>query len=113
MKRKLYLDIALLAVIFGGIGVFVFMQHAPATDTPTQEAVDAPAAGCCGASVVEGETPQTTTGGCCGTPAAETAQNDEIEQQVQPSGTSKTDKTSPKTPQSDDADEGGCGCGSQ
>ena len=47
-----------------------------------------------------------------GTPAPDTAQSDEVGQQVQPSGTPKTDKTSPKTPQSDDADTGGCGCGS-
>ena len=113
MKRKLYLDIALLLVILGGVGVFVFMQQqAPATETQTQEAVDAPTTGCCGAATVEGETSPETAGGCCGTPAPETAQSDEVEQQVQPSGTPKTDETSSKTPQSDDADEGGCGCGS-
>ncbi|RKU12983.1 hypothetical protein C6501_10080 [Candidatus Poribacteria bacterium] len=109
MKRKLYLDIAVFIVILGGFGAFIFMQqHAPATETQTQETVDAPAAGCCGAAKVEGE----TAGGCCGTPASETAQSDEVEQQVKPSGTPKTDKTSPKTPQTDDADAGGCGCGS-
>ena len=112
MKRKLYLDIALLVVILGGFGVFAFMQHAPATDTPIQEAVDAPAAGCCGAATVEGETPQATAGGCCGTPTPDTAQSDEVGQQVQPFGTPETAETSPKTPQSDDADTGGCGCGS-
>ena len=103
MKRKLYLDFAVFIVILGGFGAFIFMQqHAPATEVPTQEAVDAPVTGCCGA----------TAGGCCGTPAPETAQSDEFEQQVQPSGTPKTDQTSPKTPQSEDADAGGCGCGS-
>jgi hypothetical protein len=112
MKRKLYLDIAVFIVILGGFGAFIFMQqHTPATEAQTQEAVDASAAGCCGASTVEGETSPETAGGCCGTPAPETAQNDEVEQQVQPSGTPETDKTSPKTPQSEDADEGGCGCG--
>lgn len=113
MKRKLYLDIAVFIVILGGFGIFIFMQqHAPATEVPTQEAVDAPATGCCGASEVEGETLPETAGGCCGTPAPETAQSDEVEQQVQPSGPPKTDETSPKTPQSEDADAGGCGCGS-
>ena len=109
MKRKLYLDIALLVLIFGGIGVFVFMQHAPATDTATQ----APATGCCGgASMVEGGTPQATTGGCCGTPAAETAQSDNALQQ-QTKETTEASKAAAQTPQSDKADTGGCGCGSQ
>lgn len=113
MKRKLYLDIVLLVVILGGVGAFVFMQqYATTTEAQTQDAVEAAAAGCCGASKVEGETSPETAGGCCGTPAPETAQNDEVEQQVQPSGTPETDKTSPKTPQTDDADIGGCGCGS-
>ncbi len=111
MKRKLYLDIALLVVILGGFGVFVFMQHAPATDTPTQEAVDAPATGCCGASTVEGETSPETAGGCCGTSKSDASQSVDNSQQVQPLGTPETDETSPKTPQSEDADEGGCGCG--
>ena len=110
MKRKLYLDIALLVLILGCIGVFVFMQHAPATDTSTQEA----ATGCCGgASVVEGEASQATAGGCCGTPAAETAQSDNVLQQVQTQETTETGKAAPQTPQSDKADTGGCGCGSQ
>ena len=113
MKRKLYLDITLLVVILGGVGAFIFMQQqAPATETQTQEAVDASAAGCCGAAKVEGETSPETVGGCCGTPAPETAQSDEVEQQVQPSGTPETDETSPKTLPTDDADAGGCGCGS-
>ena len=113
MKRKLYLDIAVFIMILSGFGAFIFMQQqAPATEAQTQDAVDTPAAGCCGAAKVEGETSPETAGGCCGTPAPETAQSDEVEQQVQPSGTPKTDKTSPKTPQTDDAAEGGCGCGS-
>lgn len=109
MKRKLYLDIALLVLILGGIGVFVFMQHAPATDTPTQEA----ATGCCGASAVEGEASQATSGGCCGTPAAEIVQSDNVLQQVQIKETTEANKAVPQTPQSDKADTGGCGCGSQ
>ena len=114
MKRKLYLDIIVFIVILGGFGAFVFMQQqAPATETQTLDAADASAAGCCGAATVEGETPEATAGGCYGTPTPDTAQNDEVEQQVQPSGTPKTDKTSPKTPPSEEADEGGCGCGSQ
>ena len=112
MKRKLYLDIAILIVILGGFGVFVFMQqHAPATEPETQDAVDAPAAGCCGASTVEGETPQATPGGCCGTPALETAQSDNALQQVKTQETSETGTTAPQTQQSEDANEGGCGCG--
>ncbi len=107
MKRKLYLDIAVFIVILGGFGAFIFLQqHVPVTEAQTQEAVDAPATGCCGA---EGETLPETAGGCCGTPAPETAQSDEGEQQVRPSGTPKTAQTSPKTPQSEDADAGGCG----
>ena len=110
MKRKLYLDIGLLVLILGGIGVFVFMQHAPATDTPTQEA----ATGCCGgASKVEGDTSQANTGGCCGTPATETAQSDNVLQQVQTQETTEASKAAPQTPQSDKANKGGCGCGSQ
>lgn len=110
MKRKLYLDIALLVLIFGGIGVFVFMQHAPATDTATQAA----ATGCCGgASAVEGEASQVTAGGCCGTPAAETAQSDNVLQQVQTQETTETSKAAAQILQSDKADTGGCGCGSQ
>ena len=96
---------------FGGFGSFVFMQQAPATETQTQEAVDASATGCCGTSKVEGETSTETADGCCGTPSPETIQNDEVEKQVQPSGTPETDETSPKTPQNESADEGGCGCG--
>lgn len=113
MKRKLYLDIAIFIAILGGFGAFFFLQQqAPATETQTQEAAEQPAAGCCGASTVEGETPQATPGGCCGTTTADAAQSEKVEQQVQPSGTPKTDETSPKTPQSEDADAGGCGCGS-
>ncbi len=109
MKRKLYLDIALLVVILGGIGAFIFMQqHTSATEAQTQEAVDALATGCCGAAKVDGE----TAGGCCGTPAPETVQNEEVDQQVQPSGTPKIDEITTPTPQSENADEGGCGCGS-
>ena len=111
MKRKLYLDIAIFIVILAGFGAFIFIQQqAPATEAQTQEAADAPAAGCCGAATVEGETSPETAGGCCGTP--ETAQSEEVEQQVQTNGTPETDETSPKTPPSEDADEGGCGCGS-
>lgn len=112
MKRKLYLDIAVFIVILGGFGAFVFIQQqAPATETQTQEAAEQPAAGCCGAATVEGEIPQVTPSGCCGTPAPDTAQSDEVRQQVQPSGTPKTEETVSPTPQSEDADEGGCGCG--
>ena len=112
MKRKLYLDIAVFIVILGGFGAFVFLQQqAPATETQTQEAVEAPTTGCCGASEVEGETLPETAGGCCGTPAPDTAQSDEVRQQVQPSGTPETDEASIQTPQSDEADEGGCSCG--
>ncbi len=112
MKRKLYLDIALLVVILGVFSVFVLMQHAPATDTLTQEAVDAPAAGCCGnASKVEGETSQVAAGGCCGTPASETVQSDNASQQVQTQKTSEPDKTASETPPNEKADKGGCGCG--
>ena len=110
MKRKLYLDIALLVVILGGFGVFVSMQHAPATDIPTQEAADAPATGCCGdASKVEGDTSQVAAGGCCGTPASETVQSENALQQTQK--TSEPDKTVSETPPNEEADEGGCGCG--
>lgn len=112
MKRKLYLDIALLVLILGGFGAFIFMQHTPATEAQTQEAVDTPATGCCSAFTVEGETSPDTAGGCCGTATADAAQSDEVEQQVQPSSTPKTDETSIQTPQSEDTDEGGCGCGS-
>lgn len=113
MKRKLYLDIAVFIVILGGFGAFIFMQQqAPATETQTQEAAEQPATGCCGASTVEGKTPQSTAGGCCGTGTADTAQSEEVEQQVQPSGTPETDETAAPTPQSEDADTGGCGCGS-
>lgn len=112
MKRKLYLDIAVFIVILGGFGAFVLMQqHAPATETPTQEAAEQPAAGCCGAATVEGGTSPETAGGCCGTTTADAAQSDEIEQQVQPSGTPETDEISTQTPQNENADEGGCGCG--
>ena len=111
MKRKFYLDIAVLIVILGGFGVFVFMQqHTPATEAQTQEATEQPAAGCCGAATVEGETPKATPGGCCGTSADETAQSDDVSQQTQPQDVSNT---VPQTPQSEVADEGGCGCGSQ
>ena len=113
MKRKFYLDIAVFLVILGGFGVFVFMQqHTPATEAQTQEAVDVPAAGCCGTATVEGEAAPETVGGCCGTSTTETAQSDEVKQQVLPSGAPKTDNTSPKTPQNEVADAGGCGCGS-
>ena len=41
MKRKFYLDMAVLIVILGGFGVFVFMQqHTPATEAQTQEAAE-------------------------------------------------------------------------
>jgi hypothetical protein len=112
MKRKLYLDIAIFIVILGGFGTFVFMQQqAPATETQTQEVVDAPAAGCCGAATVEGETSPETAGGCCGTSTSNTAQSIDTSQQVLPLGTPETDETASPTPQSEDADEGGCGCG--
>ena len=114
MKRKLYLDIAVLIIILGGFGVFggfVFMQHAPATETQTQEAVDAPATGCCGVSKVEGETSPETAGGCCGTSKSDASQSVDNSQQVQPSGTPETNETDSLTPQSEDADAGGCGCG--
>ena len=85
MKRKLYLDIAIFIVILGGFGTFVFMQQqAPATETQTQEVVDAPAAGCCGAATVEGETSPETAGGCCGTSTSNTAQSIDTSQQVLP-----------------------------
>ena len=101
MKRKLYLDIALLVVILGGFGVFVFMQHAPATDIPTQEA----ATGCCGsASKVDG--------GCCGTPTTETAKSDNVLQPVQTQEMPEIDKAATQKPPSDKVDTGGCGCGS-
>ncbi len=112
MKRKLYFDIAVFIVILGSFGAFVLLQqHAPATETPTQEAAEQPAMGCCGAATVEGETSPETAGGCCGTGTADAAQSGEIEQQVQPSGTPKTYETSIQTPQNEDADAGGCGCG--
>ena len=104
MKRKLYLDIALLVVILGVFGVFVFMQHAPATDTPTQEATT----GCCGESVVKGETPQANAGSCCGTSAAETTQSNNVLQQGHPQEATETGKAPTQTLQN----EGGCGCGS-
>ena len=117
MKRKLYLDVSLFVLILGGLGAFVFMQqHAPATETQTQstaeqqEVVEQPAAGCCGAATVEGETSPETAGVCCGTATADASPSDEIEQQGQPSGTPETDETSTPTPPSEDADEGGCGC---
>jgi len=92
-------NLAVFIMILDGFGGFVFMQHVPATETQTQEVTDIPAAGCCSASKVVGETSTETADGCCGTPVPETAQNDEVEQQVQPSGTPETDETSPKTPQ--------------
>ena len=70
--------------------------------------------GCCGgASVVEGEAPQANAGGCCGTPAADTAQSDNALQEVQTQETTDAGKGALQTPQSDKADTGGCGCGSQ
>ncbi len=112
MKRKFYLDIAVLIVILGGFGVFVFMQqHTPATEAQTQEAAEQSAAGCCSAATVEGETPKSTPGGCCGTVSDETAQSDDVSQQTQSQDVSKT---GPQTPQSEDTEDvGGCGCGSQ
>ena len=90
------------------------MQHAPATDTGSQEVINASGIGCCGgASVVEGETSQTTAGGCCGTPASETARSDNVLPQVQTEETSDTGKTASQAPQTDDTDTDGCGCGSQ
>ena len=81
MKRKFYLDIAVLIVILGGFGGFVFMQqHTPATEAQTQEAAEQMAAGCCGAATVEGETPKSTPGGCCGTSADEIAQSEDVSQ---------------------------------
>ena len=113
MKWKLYLGIAVFIVILGGFGAFIFMQqHAPATEAQTQDAADASAAGCCGASTVEGETSSETAGGCCGTSKSDASQSVDNSQQVQPSGTPKTTETSIQTPQSEDADTGGCGCGS-
>lgn len=112
MKRKLYLDIIVFIAILGGFGAFFFLQQpAPATETQTQDAVDTPATGCCGASEVEGENSPENAGGCCGTPEPETVQSDEVAQQVQPSGTPETNETDSPTPQSEDADEGGCSCG--
>ena len=111
MKRKFYLDIAVLIVILGGFGGFVFMQqHTPATEAQTQETAEQSVAGCCGAATVEGETPKSTPGGCCGTSADETAQSDDVSQQTQSQDVSKT---VPQTPQGEVADEGGCGCSSQ
>ncbi len=113
MKRKLYLDIVLLIVILGGVSAFVFMQqHTPTTEAQTQEAVAAPATGCCGASTVEGATSSETAGGCCGTSKSDASQSVDNSQQVQPSGTPKTAETAIQTPNSEDADTGGCGCGS-
>ncbi len=111
MKRKFYLDIAVLMVILGGFSVFVFMQqHTPATEAQTQEAAEQSAAGCCGAATVEGETPKSTPGGCCGTSAAETVPSEDVSQQTQSQDVSKT---VPQTPQSEDTEVvGGCGCGS-
>ena len=112
MKWKLYLGIAVFIVILGGFGAFIFMQqHAPATEAQTQDAADASAAGCCGASTVEGETSPETAGGCCGTSTADAAQSGDTSQQVQSLGTPETDKTASPTPPSEEADEGGCGCG--
>ena len=109
MKRKLYLDVALLVLILGGFGVFIFMQqHIPATEAQTQEVVDTPATGCCGASAVEGE----TAGGCCGTSKSDASQSVDNSQQVQLLERPETDETSTQTPQSEDTDTGGCGCGS-
>ena len=114
MKRKLYLDIAIFIVILGGFGAFVFMQQqAPATEAQTQEVVEAPATGCCGAATVEGETSPETAGGCCGTSKSDASQSVDNSQQVQPLGTPETDETASSTPPSEDADEGGCGCGGQ
>ena len=113
MRRKLYLDLALLVFILGGIGVFVFMQHAPATDTGSQEAITASGTGCCGAATVEGDTPQATAGGCCGTQASQTAQSDNVFPQVQNQETSKSGEAATQMPQSEKMSEGGCVCGSQ
>ena len=113
MKRKLYLDIALLIVILGGVGAFIFMQqHTSTTEAQTQEAVDAPAAGCCGASTDEGETSPETAGGCCGTSKSDASLSADNSQQGQPLETPETDEITTPTPQSEDANEGGCGCGS-
>ena len=113
MKRKLYLDIAVCIVILGGFGAFIFMQqHTSATEAQTRGAVDAPAAGCCGAATVEGETSPETADGCCGTSKSDASQSVDNSQQVQPSGTSETDETVSSTPPSKDTDKGGCGCGS-
>ena len=112
MKRKLYLDIAVFIVILGGVGAFIFMQqHTSATEAQTQEVVDAPATGCCGAAKVDGETSPETDGGCCGTSTTETPQSVDNSQQVQPAGTPETDDITTPTPQSKDTDEGGCDCG--
>ncbi len=112
MKRKLYLDIIVFIAILSGFGVLFFLQQqAPATETQTQDVVDAPAAGCCGASTVEGETSSDTAGGCCGASKSEASQSVDNSQQVRPSGTPKTNETDSPTPQSEDAAEGGCGCG--
>lgn len=113
MKRKLYLDIALLVVILGGVGAFVFMQqYAPTTEAQTQEAVEASTVGCCGAATVEGETSPETAGGCCGTSKSDASQSVDNSQQVQPTGTPETDETVSSTPPSEDMEKGGCGCGS-
>ncbi|MCG9126989.1 hypothetical protein JT359_05240 [Candidatus Poribacteria bacterium] len=112
MKRKLYLDIIVFIAILSGFGVLFFLQQqAPATETQTQEVVEASAMGCCGASTVEGETSSETAGGCCGTSKSDASQSVDNSQQVQPSGTPEKNETDSPTPQSEDADEGGCGCG--
>jgi len=112
MKRKLYLDIIVFIAILGGFGVLIFLQQqAPATETQTQNAVDAPATGCCGVSTVEGETSSETASGCCGTSKSDASQSVDNSQQVQPSGTPETNETDSLTPQNEDADIGGCGCG--
>ena len=114
MKRKLCLDIALLIIILGGLGAFMFMQQqqAPATESQTSDVAEQPIErGCCGATTVEGATSQATAGGCCGTPASDTVRSGDTSQQVQPSVTPETNKTSPPTLQNDDTATSGCGCG--
>ena len=110
MKGKSYWDAALLIVmIFGGLGVFIFIQqHAPATEPQKQEAAEQTAPRGCGAATVEGEGPQATAGGCCGTAADDTTQSEDVSQQTQPQDMSKT---VPQTPKDEDANEDGCGCG--
>ncbi len=112
MKRKLYLDIAVFIVILGGFGALVFMQqHTPTTEAQTQDAADASATGCCGASKVEGRTPSETASGCCGKPNPETTQSDNVSKQEQPLDIPETDEAAPTTPPSEDSGKGGCGCG--